>query len=311
MSKLTNCNTCGAEIAKSAKSCPHCGATNKKPIYKRVWFWVLILLAVILFSPGGSDNTAGGSMIDNNDVTVAEAVLYDQEGVKITVTGMETSFNGVDINVLVENNTTKNLAVSCDDFVVNGITMYGYMYVDVAAGMKTNDAISFSNDRLAQAGIGKISTVESYRAALVDTDSFMSIKEIDFEITTSAFDYVQILDDSGDVLFDQKGFTVIAKTLAKEFYGGSAIVLIKNNTGKDIIVQDDNVSINGYTVSSLCSADIPNGSARFVELDVSESELEENGIEEIETITFTLNVINPTNFDNYFNTGVLKMTVAN
>ena len=88
-------------------------------------------------------------------------------------------------------------------------------------------------------------------------------------------------------------------------------MLIKNNTGKDIIVQDDNVSINGYTVSSLCSADIPNGSARFVELDVSESELEENGIEEIETITFTLNVINPTNFDNYFNTGVLKMTVAN
>ena len=27
--KLTNCKVCGAEIAKSAKRCPSCGANNK------------------------------------------------------------------------------------------------------------------------------------------------------------------------------------------------------------------------------------------------------------------------------------------
>lgn len=30
MAKLTTCKACGKEIAKSAKSCPHCGAKNKK-----------------------------------------------------------------------------------------------------------------------------------------------------------------------------------------------------------------------------------------------------------------------------------------
>ena len=31
MSKMIKCKTCGADIASSAKSCPGCGAKNKKP----------------------------------------------------------------------------------------------------------------------------------------------------------------------------------------------------------------------------------------------------------------------------------------
>lgn len=46
--KMKICKHCGAEIAKSAKVCPVCGGKNKKPIFKRVWFW-LIIIALILF----------------------------------------------------------------------------------------------------------------------------------------------------------------------------------------------------------------------------------------------------------------------
>lgn len=51
--KMISCRTCGADIAKSAKVCPSCGAKNKKPIYKRWWLWVLVLLLVIGMMPGG------------------------------------------------------------------------------------------------------------------------------------------------------------------------------------------------------------------------------------------------------------------
>ena len=44
-SKFTVCKTCGGEIAKSAKACPHCGAPHKQPFYKRWWFWCLFTLA--------------------------------------------------------------------------------------------------------------------------------------------------------------------------------------------------------------------------------------------------------------------------
>lgn len=42
------CKTCGAKMAKKAKKCPSCGAKNKKPIYKRIWFWILAIIVIVL-----------------------------------------------------------------------------------------------------------------------------------------------------------------------------------------------------------------------------------------------------------------------
>ena len=47
MAKIIKCKTCNAEIASSAKRCPSCGAKNKKPIYKRPWFIVIVLFIII------------------------------------------------------------------------------------------------------------------------------------------------------------------------------------------------------------------------------------------------------------------------
>ena len=57
--KTVTCKVCGKEIAKSAKTCPDCGAKNKKPIYKRAWFiaLVVIILIVGIGGSGGSDST--------------------------------------------------------------------------------------------------------------------------------------------------------------------------------------------------------------------------------------------------------------
>ena len=52
--KLTTCKACGQELAKSAKACPHCGAKNKKPIFKKWWFWVIIVMIIV--AAGSSDN---------------------------------------------------------------------------------------------------------------------------------------------------------------------------------------------------------------------------------------------------------------
>lgn len=44
---MKKCKTCGAPIAKNAKRCPACGAKNKKPIYKRIWFWIVVIAVVV------------------------------------------------------------------------------------------------------------------------------------------------------------------------------------------------------------------------------------------------------------------------
>ena len=53
--KIIKCKVCGREIAKNAKVCPGCGAKNTKPIYKKVWFWLLIVFLFIGITSSGDD----------------------------------------------------------------------------------------------------------------------------------------------------------------------------------------------------------------------------------------------------------------
>ena len=76
--KMIHCKACGKEIAANAKSCPSCGAKNKKPIYKRVWFWcVLVLILMAIVSSVGENKTpsdpsasVGSTINEDKDVKV-------------------------------------------------------------------------------------------------------------------------------------------------------------------------------------------------------------------------------------------------
>lgn len=70
------CKSCGNMIAKNAKACPSCGAKNKKPIYKRAWFWVIVIIVIVFIigPPSGSsddkeDTAASNSMIEQESTT--------------------------------------------------------------------------------------------------------------------------------------------------------------------------------------------------------------------------------------------------
>lgn len=54
--KMKNCQTCGAEIASNAKTCPKCGAKNKPPFYKKWWFYVIIVVIICGAAAGGGQS---------------------------------------------------------------------------------------------------------------------------------------------------------------------------------------------------------------------------------------------------------------
>ena len=62
--KMKNCQTCGAEIASNAKTCPKCGAKNKPPFYKKWWFYVIIVIIICGAVAGGGQSDSTGK---NND----------------------------------------------------------------------------------------------------------------------------------------------------------------------------------------------------------------------------------------------------
>ena len=88
--KLKICKHCGAEMAKSAKICPNCGGKNPKPIYKRVWFWILAIIVVfgLVGSLGGnssapSPDTTADTTAEVSEDTTTEAEEATEETVTI------------------------------------------------------------------------------------------------------------------------------------------------------------------------------------------------------------------------------------
>lgn len=76
MSKMIKCKSCSKEIASNAKSCPSCGAKNKKPFYKRGWFIALVII-IILGTIGESENNDTTSITDS-EITKEEQVSNEE-----------------------------------------------------------------------------------------------------------------------------------------------------------------------------------------------------------------------------------------
>lgn len=116
MEKMTNCKTCGQQIAKSAKRCPHCGAKNKKPIFKKWWFWVVVvLLIVVVATSGNSDEPARTdefvSVGHTTDVQTDEAGTEDAEKAEAPA---KTEYYVGDI---LEDGYTRIIFMSSGDYV--------------------------------------------------------------------------------------------------------------------------------------------------------------------------------------------------
>lgn len=86
MSKIIKCKTCGNNIASSAKSCPSCGAKNKKPFYKKIWFWILVVIIIGVIGGSKEDSSAQSdtpvktdSLEVQNTVDTAQDVKVDNE----------------------------------------------------------------------------------------------------------------------------------------------------------------------------------------------------------------------------------------
>lgn len=70
---------------------------------------------------------------ETQDVTLAETVLFDQDGIRITATGLSTdSLFGPELNLLVENDSAQNIVVQPNYCMVNGYMMTDLLYSDLA-----------------------------------------------------------------------------------------------------------------------------------------------------------------------------------
>lgn len=288
---------------------------------KKILTFVWMLAMCLVLTACGSKETKPTTPINQTVPTLTdseqtepvlpEQVIYDADGIRITVKGMEEkTMTGTNVKILLENGTDRNVVFSGDLFVVNGITVPGYLYAEAAAGTRKNDAIEFYTDALNSSGISYIGEIRGYDTRIVDTDTYETLATVSLELTTAhAQEGAYSHDESGVKLYEDQGILVAAQMISEEFYGRTARLLVKNETGKDIIVEAENISVNGYTVDAWLYDTVVADTVRFCQLDLFQSGLEENGIDQIETISFRLNFLDESNFDTIAQSEVLTVEV--
>ena len=229
-------------------------------------------------------------------VTIENTVLLDQDGLVITAKELvDDSIWGLGVKILIENNTKENLGVQCNYLIVNNYMISDLFSSSVAAGKKANDTIYLSSSELEAAGITTISDIViSFH--VYNSDNYDTLFDTDeIEIKTSAYGTVEqpVMDD-GKELYNQDGIRIVGKYVDENsFWGASFLLFIENNYGEDIIVQSDNMSINGFIVTPFFSCTVKNGRMALSDIAIMSTYLEENNITSVDDIELVFNIINP------------------
>ena len=177
MSKLISCKSCGKEIAKSAKACPHCGAKNKKGKGCLAAILLVFGFAVIGAALSGNDeptkvpSESTPSVVETTEVTapapftVGDTITKDDVYVTLSdVREFEAEYMKpaegnvyVAFHLEIENKSDTPIAVSSlmcfeayfDDYAANfslgGQTESGENQLDgeIAPGKKMKGAICY------------------------------------------------------------------------------------------------------------------------------------------------------------------------
>ncbi len=265
-----------------------------------------------------SDNESSGGNSDNEaedntaaEITVAETVLYDVDGVKVTATGYEEGWTGPEIKILVENNSDKNVLVTSSSVSANGYMMpYAALYAEVAAGKKANETLSLMSSELDRSGIEVLAELQFY-LQIQDPETWETVATSELlTLTTSAAPYEQPVDDSGDVLYDSNGIRIICKGLKQDIiWDGTVVFYMENSSGKDISIYAENVSVNGFMQDVGLWSDLRPGTKLIDGMSMIDlSDLEIESIDQIENIEFNLRVVDANTWEDIVTTDVLTLT---
>lgn len=226
-------------------------------------------------------------------VTIDQQVLVDQNGIVVTAMEYVTdSIWGDGIKLLLENNSDNDVMVGCNALIVNDYMITDLFVSEIAAGKKSNETLYFSSTQLKAAGIENVGKIEIY-FHIYDSSTYETVCESEYAVVrTSEYNNMDTIpNDAGTELYNRDGIRIVGKTVDENSFWGTAILLyLENNSGKNIGISVDDMSINGFMMNPLFSTTVYAGKKSIDDITVFSSDLEENGIEIIEEVELKFHI---------------------
>ena len=93
-------------------------------------------------------------------ITIESAVLVDDEPIKITARGFHQSEEAQGLNLTIQNNTDRELALCCSSLIINDYMFTEPAAIRVAANNSAYDELTVSSEELLARGISEIAKME-------------------------------------------------------------------------------------------------------------------------------------------------------
>lgn len=276
----------------------------------------LSLFAIMALGSGssGSDDTkeiVATSNEPKTSVTIEEQELINQDGIVITAKEYVTdNIWGDGVKLVLENNSDKTVTIGCNALIVNNYMITDLFVAEVAPGKKSNEVMYLSNTELKAAGIDTVGQVEIY-FHVYDSASYDNIFDSGcVTIKTSEFANMDTTpEDMGTELYNENGIRIVGKAVDENSFWGTAILLYCENTsGKNVGISVEEMSINGFMMSPLFSTIIYDQKMSLDEITVLSTELETNGIDEIEEVELKFHIYDVDSYNTIADSEPIKFT---
>lgn len=117
------------------------------------------------------------------------------------------------------------------------------------------------------------------------------------------------IDES--VIYDEGGIVITVKGFDKEsIFGPQIKLLVENNSDKNVTVQTQNSSINGYMIPFIFSCDVAAGKKSNDSLTVQSGEMKDSGITTIADIEFSLHIFCSDDWETITNSEMIHLQTS-
>lgn len=229
----------------------------------------------------------------NDDVTIDKTILFDDQGISISVTGFSTFADSITVYFQIENNTDQEIKVTDDYFAVNGFMISEMSLRSAVGAQETAKAnANYMAFMYEDVGLDTVQEIETVLSIESTTSDDIAIKTEPIRIKTSAYgSFEQKFDDSGEVLYDADGIRIINQGIYTSDYLTGKYIFIENDTDRPLQLISTENKVNGVLVTEKLTYSIiaAHKSAREM-VSFMKSDLKKAGVAEIESMSTLMSI---------------------
>lgn len=253
-------------------------------------------------SENGNDNV--GDKKDENQITFTEVTAVDNDECSIKITGIDVdNFWGFTLKAQLENKSAdKTYMFSVESAAINGVQCDPFFASEVAAGKKSNNEISFTDNTLEKNGVGDYTDIElTFRVYDSNEWTAEPVAKETIHIypygEDKAVQFVRESQSNDNIIIDNDFVTVIVTGYENdEILGYTVNLYFLNKTDKDVMFSVDEASVNGFMADPFYATTVIAGKCAFGSMSWSNSTLEDNGITTVEEIEFKMRAYDSNDF---------------